>query len=136
MAWASFVLLADWAVCTALYLATGDQFMWPVLAAFDYTAALLLVAVLPSRWGAVLATSYVLEGMAHVAFGLSIQGTLQKYTYWWALHDIAWGQAWTVLAWGVWTGGKKLRSYRDHRERLAASPLGALRRGDGGDTGR
>lgn len=135
MAWAAFVLLMDWCVCTALCAATGNQFMWPVLAAFDYTAALLLIAVLPSRWGAVLAASYVLEGMAHVAFGMSAQGVAQKYSYWWALHDTAWAQAWTVLAWGVWTGGKKLRSYRNHRGRPVPAQMGALRRDDGGAAG-
>lgn len=114
LTWAAFVLLADWAVCTFAAWLAGDQFIWPVLAAIDYTAALLLIVARPSRISALLAMSYVLQGMAHVVFGLGPQGALQRYEYWWTLHDIAWGQAWAVMIGGVWTGGKMARRLRDN----------------------
>lgn len=132
MSWAAFILLADWALCTVAANVAEDQFIWPVLAAIDYTAALLLIVIAPGRWSAALAASYVVEGMAHVAFGLSAQGDLQRYAYWYTLHYVAWGQAWLIVAWGGLSGGKKLRGYNHHRRGPAAAPMGAIHRDDGG----
>lgn len=119
---AASVLLADWAAATWIANVTGTQFQWSYLTLVDCAAAWLLV-IPHRRMEAILAGTFVLEVIAHIAYGAHVvfsdaQGDAETY-YWWTLFSIACGQC-VFLGWGIINGGGR-KHRKDHRARVGVS---------------
>lgn len=97
------VLLANWAINTAVVSWTGQNYPWAWFLCTDYLSGLVLLVVAgkPTLWQAVVTASFALECIAHGAFGLTRETPWTEYYYWYSLHYVAWAQLWLLASWGV-----------------------------------
>ena len=109
---AAFILFADWAACTALAETIGSQTNWIGLSAIDGIAAILFLCC-RRRMEAALAVSFIAEIMMHLAYGfhevLHLSAPRADVLHWWLTFYVAWGQAFSLVAWGCWHGGRRSR---------------------------
>lgn len=101
---AAVILLANWAINTAVVEWTGETYPWSWFLSVDYLSGVvvLIVAGRPSIWQYIVTASFALECIAHGAFGLTRETPWTDYYYWWTLHDVAWSQFWFLIGWGFY----------------------------------
>lgn len=120
---AAVLLLANWAANTLLADWTGTQFCWPAMSGIDFlTGCTLLAGHCPPVRLAIVALLAV-ELIAHSGFGFSNEGPWAQYYYWWTLHYTAWAQAWLVMGWIGFDGGKAALRRASVRSVVAADEM-------------
>lgn len=130
MARAALVLLANWCANTMLATATGDQFLWPCMILTDAISALILLWLPLTKWQAAIALTYVVEIIAHSAYGLTSEGVRATWNYYWTLFYIAWAQAGILLLWSSVDGAKSAWRARRLRHSILSVPSMFTRSGE------
>lgn len=120
---AAAALLFNWVFNTALAAALGSQDQWMVMAAVDWSTAVVLVMVCGGKLRVALAATYAVQMLTHGAYGAHQWLNGVTYTaqvaYWDGLFAVALGQAFIV---GGWIVGGGLRHYRLHRRGQLSDP--------------
>lgn len=100
---AASILLLNWRVNTTVVEWSQQAYPWSWFLCTDYISGLvvLLVALKPSLWQAIITALFALECIAHGSFGLTKETAWTVYYYWWTLHYVAWSQFWIVTFWGL-----------------------------------
>lgn len=98
---ASVVLLMNWAINTAATAWVSELPPWAVYLGVDYLSALFLLIHLerPPRWHLAIAATYMVQCIAHGAYGASAHDPWANYYYWHVLSKIAWAQLAIIGGW-------------------------------------
>lgn len=112
----ALILLGNWVANSALVYFGGDAFPWPLFAVTDYLTAVLIALVAMERWQMAVAAIYAAQLVTHAGYGLSAQGAVQQYQYWYALYYLAWAQ---VAIFFGWWGYERLRRWHGARRSMA-----------------
>jgi hypothetical protein len=114
-------LLLNWLINTIAVHVSGLDFPWPVFLMVDFTTACVILAADPPKTGLLIAASYSLQIVTHVAYGIAGAGPWHNYYYWWVLYTEAWLQIALLIVWFCHGGAKlRLRNIGSSRSPLAS----------------
>jgi hypothetical protein len=121
----SGALLLNWCINTGYVRYTGDELNFVVFYIVDMVTAVGVLLSCPgSSRSAAIGVTYLVELIAHVAYGFATKGIVANWFYWWALYDIAALQIALVGSFILYGGARMaFRRRHAHRGSMACRPL-------------